>query len=201
MRRSSVVGIPSPEEGALISQRRARALQLRIAGVDNLTIGREMAADPRIQSKGVSYPGGYGSDRFKRGDDPIPDEDLVARVSEDIGRAIKIRAAQMNEGAEQLRTIQDGRIERLIAAVFRKALDGDPKAVDQMLKLLDRQARLHGLDSPVRTELVDKDGESIQVIQVEKHRQDAISFLDTLSEGEERAIAAAKAMTGSEASS
>jgi hypothetical protein len=189
-----MVGVPSPEESGLISARRARALQLRIAGVDNLTIGRQMAADPRIQANGVEYPAGYGRDRYERGDDPISDEDLVARVSEDISRALKIRQAQMNEGAEQLRTIQDGRIERLIATVFKKAIEGDPKSIDQMLKLLERQSRLHGLDSPVRTELVDKDGESIQLVQVERKREAAIEFLDTLADGEERAIKAARAL-------
>ena len=189
-------GAPTPAEAGLISARRSRALQLRIAGVDNLTIGRSMAADPRIQPEGVSNPGGYGRDRFDRGDEPIPDEDLIARVSEDIGRALKARAQQMNEGAEQLRTIQDARIERLIAGVWRKALDGDPKAIDQVLKLLDRQAKLHGIDAPVRTELVDKDGEAIQVVQVERRRTAAIEFLDTLAEGEERAIAAAHALNG-----
>jgi hypothetical protein len=48
----------------VIAKRRADAIDLKLAGVDWLTISRKLAADPAINSDRVAYPQGYGFDRY-----------------------------------------------------------------------------------------------------------------------------------------
>ncbi|MER5639406.1 HNH endonuclease signature motif containing protein [Kitasatospora sp. NPDC002227] len=60
---------PTRAQRAAIAQRRPDAIELQLAGVDWLTIGRKLAADPRINSDRIAYPQGYsaGDQRFGRG--------------------------------------------------------------------------------------------------------------------------------------
>ncbi|MFF3465353.1 hypothetical protein [Streptomyces sp. NPDC002619] len=61
------MGRPDKAARAAIAQRRADAIDLRLAGVDWLTVGRKLAADPAINSDRIAYPQGYGIDRYKEG--------------------------------------------------------------------------------------------------------------------------------------
>lgn len=54
--------------------------------------------------------------------------------------------------AEKLRELQGTQLDRLLAGVWTKALRGDPSAIDRVLKIFERQARLFGLDAPNRSE-------------------------------------------------
>ena len=54
---------------------------------------------------------------------------------------------------EELRTLDSERLDRLLLAVWKQALDGDLKAVDRALRILDQRARLLGLNAPVQVGL------------------------------------------------
>jgi hypothetical protein len=164
----------------MISKRREDALELRLAGVDNLTIGRKLAADPRINPSGEGYPCGYGRDKYAEGEDPPDDKALQRLVADDILDGMRERATRMTEGYEQLKQVQEARIERLVAALWTKALKGDLFAMDRITKLLERQARLHGLDAPTRQELTGAEGGPIEVKAIEEQKAAALAFLSEL---------------------
>jgi hypothetical protein len=165
----------------MISKRREDALELRLAGVDNLTIGRKLAADPTVNSDGQAYPCGYGRDKHAAGDDPPDDRALQRLVADDINDGIRDRAQRMTEGYEQLKQVQEARIERLLASLWAKALKGDLFAMDRITKLLERQARLHGLDAPTRQELSGPEGGAIEVKAIDEQKAAALAFLSELS--------------------
>ncbi|WP_371675199.1 hypothetical protein [Streptomyces sp. NBC_01276] len=52
------MGRPNRAARAAITQRRTDAIDLKPAGIDWLTIGRKLAADPAINSDGIAYPQG-----------------------------------------------------------------------------------------------------------------------------------------------
>jgi len=54
---------------------------------------------------------------------------------------------------EELRTLDSERLDRLLLSVWKQALDGDLKAVDRALRILDQRARLLGLNAPVQVGL------------------------------------------------
>jgi hypothetical protein len=55
--------------------------------------------------------------------------------------------------ATEGRALHRARLETALNAIWPKVLKGDLRAIDRMLKILERDAKLYGLDSPVKTEL------------------------------------------------
>ena len=56
------------------------------------------------------------------------------------------------EPAEELDSLELARLDTLLTRVWPKALQGDHKAIDTELKLMERRARMMGIDAPVKHE-------------------------------------------------
>lgn len=111
-------------------ERRTRAMELKSAGWTYQQISDEL---------------GYGN----RGN-----------AYKDIQKGLDVRRNDEGEMADRLRTVQDMRLEEMYKAVYPQAVgqttrDGQPnlRAVDTLLKIMERQSRLHGLDAPIKQEL------------------------------------------------
>ncbi len=86
-------------------------------------------------------------------------------------RAIK---RVLDEPADEVRKQELDRIDRLQVAVWNRALKGDDKAINTVLRLMERRARLLGLDAAqrVQAEVVtydghrDIDGEIERILQI-----------------------------------
>jgi hypothetical protein len=82
--------------------------------------------------------------------------DEIARMldySERSGAAKAVRralAATVQEPADELRRLEVERLDSLLAAMWPLAMDGKLGAVDRVLSLMDRRAKLLGLDAPQR---------------------------------------------------
>lgn len=101
---------------AQTAERRAKAIQLRIAGASWQAIADAL---------------GY-SDR--------------AAAYKDVQRALESELAKMSRNAETLREMEVRRLDQLQQSLWRDAMSGDTKAVDSVLKIIDRRIRLLGLD-------------------------------------------------------
>jgi hypothetical protein len=53
----------------------------------------------------------------------------------------------------EARTVELARLDRLHKAVWQRAISGDIPAIETVLRLMERRARLLGLDAPVRVDL------------------------------------------------
>jgi transposase len=84
-----------------------------------------------------------------------------AGVSKMLSRTLDATSKEISEKAEELRAVQLERTEMMIRGLWSKAMVGDEKAVDTIRKLLERQARLLGIDAPERKEITGKDGEPL----------------------------------------
>jgi hypothetical protein len=60
---------------------------------------------------------------------------------------------QISASADELRSEELARLDGMLAKVYPKAARGDVQAVDRVLKIAERRARLLGLDAPTRTAL------------------------------------------------
>lgn len=67
-------------------------------------------------------------------------------VKRAIGRVI----AKTSEDADQLRTLELQRLDKLLLALWPRASRGDDAAVDRVLRVMERRAKLRGLDAPVQ---------------------------------------------------
>src|SRR5947208_16281687 len=65
-------------------------------------------------------------------------------------RELETVRAQLAESAGQYLTLELGRLDHLLAAVWNEAGQGNIRAVVAAVKIIDRQCRLLGLDAPVK---------------------------------------------------
>lgn len=68
-----------------------------------------------------------------------------------------------DEPADDLRKIMDERLNTLLMVTWPHAQGGDPTAVNQALRIMDRQAQLRGLDAPQRIEHLGETKHSITI--------------------------------------
>lgn len=57
------------------------------------------------------------------------------------------------ENAKQLVALENERLNRAMRAIWPKVIDGQLGAVDRLVKLSERRARLNGLDAPQKVDL------------------------------------------------
>lgn len=65
-------------------------------------------------------------------------------------RAMAEARAEIAAAAEELRSLQYSRLERLLQAVWNSAIEGNHPAIDRALRILEREAKLLGLDAPAK---------------------------------------------------
>ncbi|MFE9770674.1 hypothetical protein ACFYOV_03110 [Streptomyces sp. NPDC005931] len=172
------MGRPDKAARAAIARRRSDAIDLRLAGVDWLTIARKLAADPATNSDGIAYPQGYGIERYRKNQDPPSDEALIHAACRDVRTALADRRAELNDDVDELRALEADRLDRLFFVAYKKAVrDQDLAAIDRTLRIMERRARLLGLDMPVRTELSGPDGGAVQIESVSADELDALIAL------------------------
>lgn len=75
-------------------------------------------------------------------------------------RSLKRNQEETAENAEVLRSIEQDRLERLIAAADAKAQAGDIAAIDTVRKLSESLRKLNGIDAPAKTD-VTSNGQTI----------------------------------------
>jgi hypothetical protein len=86
----------------------------------------------------------------------------------DYQSALREAAAEYDDDIADARTFELERIDAVIAAAWEFADAGDIKALDVLLKCIDRRAKLLGLDKPVQVEL------SLDMLETEIARLDAV---------------------------
>lgn len=57
------------------------------------------------------------------------------------------------EPADEVRRIAVERLDRILFAIWQKALDGDYEAIDRVLRIEQRRAKLLGLDAPDKIDI------------------------------------------------
>jgi hypothetical protein len=70
----------------------------------------------------------------------------------DVRRALENAVKALSIPLEEYRQLELDRLDVMQDALWPKVLEGDTRAIDTALRLMDRRARLLGLDAPTRTE-------------------------------------------------
>jgi len=126
----------SKAQRAKTAERRTKAVAMRLAGVDYDTIAQRLG----YASRGAAYT--------------------------DIDRALQTRLTEQRQGADVLRQQELARLDRLQAAAWTSAAAGDLKAVETVLKVIDRRCKLLGLDAPQRHEVVTLDAIDAEIARL-----------------------------------
>ncbi len=75
-----------------------------------------------------------------------------------VRRALDAIEKDIDEKATHLKIIEKARLERLFNSIWNAATGGDLYAIDRALKIMERQAKLLGLDAPVKTAQTNPEG-------------------------------------------
>lgn len=67
----------------------------------------------------------------------------------------------LQEPADDVRKLELETLDRLQFALWQQATNGNHGAVDRVLRVMERRAKLLGLDAPRKQELTGKDGEPL----------------------------------------
>lgn len=143
--------MPAPHskaKRAAVAERRARAIDLRLAGVDMVTIGRTLhygrwSGDGTPDENGVQVWG-----------EQVSSDDSIARmVRQDIDRGFQDRRRHLHDSAEEHVRQSVERLDRLRAALWGKALQGSVPAVRECARIEAQLAHLNGWNKPVRHEV------------------------------------------------
>lgn len=113
----------SKAQRAVTAERRAKAITLRLAGMDYSTIADRLGYSNR------------------------------AAACKDITRALAVNLAELGRTADELREVELTRLDRLQAAAWAPAVGGDLRSIETVLRVIDRRCKLLGLDAPVRAEV------------------------------------------------
>src|SRR4051812_3272548 len=88
----------------------------------------------------------------------VPFEDIAERVGYRDRRSAQ-RAVEREleshsaEDAHVVRAMEVERLDALLFAMWRKAINGDGWSVDRVLRIMERRSRLQGLDAPLRQQI------------------------------------------------
>jgi len=76
----------------------------------------------------------------------ITEDAAFGLVGRTLGRVV-------NETADELRALENARLDRAQTAIWSQVLAGDLKAIDMFLRISQRRSRMNGLDEPTRVNL------------------------------------------------
>lgn len=88
------------------------------------------------------------------------DQSTVTRA---LQRAMTRMIESTREKAEQVRDLEATRLDQMLDGVWEGATHGDVQAIDAVVKLMNRRAKLYGLDAPARQEVTGADGGPIAI--------------------------------------
>ena len=69
----------------------------------------------------------------------------------------------MQDSADELRVVEADRLDRMQVAHWAAAMRGDVPATAQVIKIMERRARLLGLDAPTATQVTGPGGEQLVI--------------------------------------
>lgn len=69
----------------------------------------------------------------------------------------RVLKSQQAEAVADLRTLENERLDDMLRAIYAQAVKGDTGAIDRILRIMERRAKLWGLDAPVQS-VVDNGG-------------------------------------------
>jgi len=94
----------------------------------------------------------------------------VTQAHRDVAAALKLT---LQEPADDVRALEVERLDNMLRALWRDVSAGNHGAIDRALRVMERRAKLLGLDAPTRTETTGANGEPVRTDIVIRYADDA----------------------------
>ncbi|SHL75449.1 hypothetical protein [Streptomyces yunnanensis] len=129
--------VASKAQQAATAERRAKAIRMKIEGATYTQIADAL---------------GYAS---------------RSAAHMDVKRSLERHVVEEGLAIEAWRELELARLDTLQQAIWDKAMSGDPRVIEAALKILDRRAKLLGLDSAIKLEVLTVDALDAQIQRLE----------------------------------
>ena len=102
-------------------------------------------------------------------------------ASRSSARRAVVRLLQANtaEAVADLRTLEDGRLDDMLRAIYGAAVQGDLATIDRILRISERRAKLWGLDAPVQTHVTGDQEIIVRFADSDAAQADAVAGADS----------------------
>jgi hypothetical protein len=84
-----------------------------------------------------------------------------SQAHRDVSRALDEARAQIRASADEMKTEDLSRLDALMTGLWPRARKGEAVAVDRVLKIMERRAKLLGLDAPTKVAETDPAGNPV----------------------------------------
>lgn len=137
-----------------IHERRRQAYKLLAGQFDTEQIGLFLHADPDVctnpkvnaaQGDGTGTTGGYGWQNYAQGEPPLLGRRLRRAVKRDLDNALADSARYEARNREEATQIELAGLAAAQQGIWPRVLNGNAKAVEQYLGIVDKRMRLLGL--------------------------------------------------------
>lgn len=112
----------------------------------------------RLRKTGMTYQQISEATIARFGADGLPEGWDSRYAYKDVMRVLQGLNDEIREDGEELRELELMRLDRLFLAMYGQAIEGNQGAVDRCLRIMERRARLLGLDKPEEHTLSTPDG-------------------------------------------
>jgi len=126
-------------------ERRRKAAEFRTARIPYEQIGLLLAADPKINSRGVAFNAGYGWRQYRKGDPPPSPAKLIAGVERDIDKAMTEARVRAMENSDRLLAEEIATIDAVTQAMWSEMAAGSHWHGFRILQGVELRAKLEGL--------------------------------------------------------
>lgn len=122
---------------------------------------------------------------------------VAGATLEEIGRVVDLHKSNVSRrikaalasipaaGAEELRTMENQRLDRMQKAIWNQVRQGHLGAVDRAIKISERRARLNGIDAPQRLDL------GVKAVDIDSVARDIMAAISSPeAEGDDELLAA-----------
>jgi len=89
----------------------------------------------------------------------------VSTAHRDLWQALDELAKEQRDKAEPLRQLELERLDRYVLALDGAISQGDPRAIAAAVRIMERRARLFGLDAVTKHEVTGRDGEPLLTLE------------------------------------
>lgn len=108
-----------------------------------------------LRTSGVKYREIAAAARLKFGARTLPRGWDARYAYKDLQRLLEQTEAELQEGRELLRKIELDRLDDMTAPLWLKASAGDKESIQLVLNLMNRRAKLTGIDAPIEYTIED----------------------------------------------
>jgi hypothetical protein len=93
----------------------------------------------------------------------------LGTIANDVKQILKAWHTETNRDTEEWATLEAARLDSMLQSIWKEVMDGNTQYMDRALRIMERRARLLGLDKPIQTDITSA-GERVGITYITENR-------------------------------